>query len=403
MVDLDRSINDYLGDTKLQSRLGKESEATVRRVIQHTAGLPGYYETYYSDEPDKPPALDLVIRRYGMLMLPPGEKFYYSNLGYAVLGGGIAHVSGKSFADFLHGEVFLPLGMDHSSVLGQDRGGRRQDLDRPRAIRYLADGKRLPDYTTPHAPASDICASAHDLARFGLFHLKAHLSDQKPILSDKAIAEMQQATVPMGKDAYGLGWHIRKDAKGRRYVLHGGASAGVDAQFTLVPDEKLCVVVLANMTRHFPGAVTEHITNVILANILGGEPEHFPIFRTDSQAKVSGLPESLRGKWTGIVQTHEREMPLVLSCRANGEVDAQLGDQSKKAVTDVRFESGVLTGKMAGTVGTRDANRRPHDLEWELTLRGEVMNGTLYAVGRQGARGLRLGYWVELHRDKSAD
>src|SRR5216684_3020724 len=170
--------------------------------------------------------------------------------------------------------------MGHSFIVEHDRRNRLQDLDLPRAIRYSADRKRLPDYATPHPPASDIYASAHDLARFGLFHLKAHLSDQKPILSDKAIAEMQQATVPMGKDAYGLGWHIRKDAKGRRYVLHGGASAGVDAQFTLIPDEKLCVVVLANMTRHFPGAVTEHITNVILANILGGEPEHFPIFRT---------------------------------------------------------------------------------------------------------------------------
>src|SRR5438128_8732577 len=110
-VDLDRPINDYLGESKLRARIGNESGATIRRVIQHMAGLPGYYETYYSDEPDKPPALDLVIQRYGLIMLPPNEKFYYSNLGYAVLGGAIAHVSGKSFADFLGDEIFLPLGM----------------------------------------------------------------------------------------------------------------------------------------------------------------------------------------------------------------------------------------------------------------------------------------------------
>src|SRR5262245_22287166 len=216
-VDLDRPINNYLGESKLRARIGKESEATVRRVLQHTAGLPGYYETYYPDEPEKPTPFDLVIRRHGLLMLPPNERFHYSNLGYAILGGMIAHISEKSFADFLGGELFSPLGMNDSFVPGQKKSN-----DPQRAIRYSDEGERLADYLTPHPPASDIYASAHDLARFGLFHLSAHLADQKQILADKAILEMQQSTVPMGKDAYGLGWHIRIGPKGRRHVLHGG-------------------------------------------------------------------------------------------------------------------------------------------------------------------------------------
>jgi CubicO group peptidase (beta-lactamase class C family) len=397
-VDLDRPINDYL-DTKLQARIGKESAATVRRVIQHMSGLPGHYETYYPDESDDPPPLDIVIRRYGLLMIPPGERFYYSNLGYAVLGGVVAHVSGKPFADFLRGDIFLPLGMEHSFLLEQGRAARQKD-DRPRAIRYSTDGKRLPDYSTPHPPASDIYASAHDLARFGLFHLKAHLADQKPILADKIIVETQEATVPMGKDEYGLGWHIRKGPKGRRHVLHGGSSAGVDAQLTLIPEEKLCVVVLANKTRNFPGAVTEHITNSILAGILGGKSDDFPILQPPPPPKSLHLPDSLQGEWSGGVRTHKGEVPVILRCRASGEVDGQLANQPKAALSEVRFESGVLTGKMPGSISISDARRRPHDLEWDLTHRGDVINGTVYAVGRQGERGLRLGYWVELRRAK---
>lgn len=397
-VDLDRPINDYL-ETKLKARIGKESDATVRRVIQHMSGLPGHYETYYPDEPDDPPPLDLVIRRYGLLMIPQGERFNYSNLGYAILGGVIAHGSGKPFADFLRGDIFLPLGMEHSFLLEQERAARKKD-DRPRAIRYSADGKRLPDYSTPHPPASDIYASAHDLARFGLFHLRAHLAAQKPILADKTIIEMQETTVPMGKDEYGLGWHIRKGPKGRRHVLHGGASAGVDAQLTLIPEQKLCVVVLANKTRHFPGAVTEHITNSILAGILGGKSEDFPILQPAAPPKSLHLPDSLQGEWTGSVRTHEGEVPVILRCRAGGEIETQLANQSKATLRDVRFESGVLTGTMSGSISTSDARRRPHDLEWDLTSRGDVINGAVYAVGRQGERGLRLGYWVELHRAK---
>jgi CubicO group peptidase (beta-lactamase class C family) len=399
-ADLDRPINDYLGEAKLRAKLGRESEASVRRVIQHMAGLPAYYETYYPDESEKPPPLDLVIRRYGLLMLPPGERFCYSNLGYAVLGGMIAHVSGKSFADFLGDELFMPLGMNDSSVPGQNLKSRPHDFGRRRAVRYSADGQRIPDYLTPHPPASDIYASAQDLARFGLFHLKVHGRPSAGLLADKTIDEMQHSTVPMGKDAYGLGWHIRTGPKGRRHVLHGGSSAGVDAQLTLIPEEKLCVVVLANMTRNFPGAVTEHITNSILASILGDKPEDFPILEPSLPPKVVRLPESLVGEWTGTIETHQNLLPLTISCKPNGEIDVQLASQSKSALTEVRFESGVLTGKLTGDIGTSDAKRRPYDLVWEVTHRGDTINGMIYAVGRTGTRGLRLGYWTELKKAK---
>jgi len=80
LLNLDRPINDYLGDAKLVARVGNASEATVRRVAQHNAGLPGYYETFYPDEPGKPPAMNEVILRYGNLVFPPGERFHYSVL-----------------------------------------------------------------------------------------------------------------------------------------------------------------------------------------------------------------------------------------------------------------------------------------------------------------------------------
>jgi hypothetical protein len=181
-------------------------------------------------------------------------------------------------------------------------------------------------------------------------------------------------------------------------VLHGGASAGVDAQLTLIPEEKLCVAVLANRTRHFPGAVTEHVTNSILACLLGGKSEDFPILQPSPRPEVARLPDSLQGEWTGTVDTHPDRLPITIWCRSNGEIEVQLAGQTKTALTEVRFESGVLTGKMAGNIGTSDAKRRHYDLEWDVTHRGDAINGMLYAVGRQGVRGLRLGYWVQLRR-----
>jgi CubicO group peptidase (beta-lactamase class C family) len=390
LVDFEKSINDYVGTTKIRAATGDVVDATIRRVIQHTSGLPEYSEAYYRDEPGHVPSLDLTIRRYGVLTTPPGEKYVYSNLGYAALGGVVTQVSGKSYGDFLHDDVFAPLGMLQAAAPGSH-------LNSDRAVGYSPDGRREVEYTRNYAPAADVYASAADLAGFGLFHLKAHLPDQRPILSDKAIDEMKEKTVPMGDAAYGLGWHIRKDAKGRRQVLHGGASAGADAQFTLVPEEKLCVVVLANVTRHWPGAVTESVTNAILAEVLGGKPDDFPTLQPAPLPKETGLPGKLEGKWKGVVHTHQGNLEVRLTCEDTGEIEVQLGKHPKVSVREARLQDSAFSGKMDGDVGTEDAHRRPYILEWNLTLRGDVLDGTLYATTRT-TRPLRLGYWAKLQR-----
>ena len=115
-IDLDKPINDYLGDAKLQARVGDAAAATVRRVANHTSGLPLHYQFFYADEAYKPPTREETIHRYGNLVTAPGERFQYSNLGYGVLDYVVERSAGKKFADAMREEVFLPLGMTHTSI-----------------------------------------------------------------------------------------------------------------------------------------------------------------------------------------------------------------------------------------------------------------------------------------------
>ncbi len=394
LLDLDRPINNYLGEARLVARVGKASEATVRRVAQHVAGLPGYYETYYPDEPGSPPTMDEVILRYGNLVFAPGKGFHYSNLDYGLLGYVISRTSGKQYADFLREEVFLPLGMTHSCAMNCSGPGSY------RAIRYFLDGSRLPDYLTPHPAASDVYASAHDLARLGMFHLKAHLADQKKLLPDDAIDEMQKPTVPMeGGDSYGIGWVVSRDARGRKRVSHGGAGAGVDTQLTLVPEENLAVAVLVNtnIDEHMSG----EIADAILALLLGDRTEGRLALPQNSRAAPAenpGLPGTLLGAWKGVVHTYKGDLPVTLWFKESGEVQAQLRAQSKVLITNARLVNGVFTGRLTGDIGTPEANRRPYYLDWEVTLRGGILSGVLYAIGHHPSRGLLLGHWVELRK-----
>src|SRR5690349_15988937 len=45
-LDLDRPINDYLGEARLMGRAGDAAQATVRRVANHTSGLPLHYQFF---------------------------------------------------------------------------------------------------------------------------------------------------------------------------------------------------------------------------------------------------------------------------------------------------------------------------------------------------------------------
>ncbi|MCI0664458.1 MAG: beta-lactamase family protein, partial [Acidobacteria bacterium] len=216
-IDLDRPINEYLGEAKIKVRVGNAADLTVRRVANHTSGLPLHYQFFYEDEPFRAPSRDETIQRYGNAVTAPGEKYQYSNLGYGILDYVIARTSGKSYADFMRTEVFLPLGLTHMSV---DVG---PGLEKQQAVRYGPDGLPIPFYGFDHSGGSAIYASAHDLVRFGMFHLKAHLPDHKAILTDQSIDEMQKPTAESGNNnGYGIGWITGEYSGKRRSVAHSG-------------------------------------------------------------------------------------------------------------------------------------------------------------------------------------
>jgi CubicO group peptidase (beta-lactamase class C family) len=393
LLDLDRPINDYLGPLGIRARIGDASMATVRRVAQHFAGLPGYYETFYPDESDRAPAIGDLIRKYGVIMAPPAERFRYSNLGYAALGSVITHASGKEYAAFLRDAIFAPLGMTHSDL------GETPDLHAHRAVRYFLDGSRLPDYTTGCPPAADVCSSVHDLIRFAMLHLKTFPLPGRPLLSDGAIDEMQRSSVPMGTNRYGLGWVITTDARGRTRVGHGGAGAGIDAQLTLVPSEKLAVAVLLNthVDRHVAGEIADFALNTLL-----GDPVTTAAASRTGEAPEKRFepPAELVGTWSGVVSTHAREVPVTLSFSPSGTVKARLDRGPATAVEQPKLEGDRFSGRMEGDLGTSDARRRPYHLEWEVTLRDGILNGALNAIGRHPSRGVGLAYWVELKRER---
>jgi CubicO group peptidase (beta-lactamase class C family) len=385
-IDLDRPINDYLGDAKIQARVGNPAGATVRRVANHSSGLPSHGQFFFSDEPYQTPSYDETIVRYGNLITMPGERFKYSNLGYGILGYVEARVSGESYEDFMRETVFIKLGMTHTSV------GIGPGLDQFQAIRYDEKGIPFPFFDFDHRGASAIYSSAHDLVRFGMFHLKDHLPDQCAILSDASIDEMHRPTMMQGPNrGYGIGWLSADRSDGYRVISHDGGMPGVSGKLMLVPSEDLAVVVLSN-ARVEMDRIADQIVKAVLPKWKVAEEEHdapIPPFHPDTQ---------LLGVWKGSLHTYQKDLAVTIKVLPCGDVHVKLGEQPESLLNEVQFKDGWLSGQALGDIGTGDASRRHANLLWlDVKLRGEVLNGGVTA-GVDGSRPVALTQWLEVKK-----
>jgi CubicO group peptidase (beta-lactamase class C family) len=388
-IDLDRPINDYLGNAKLTARVGSADDATVCRVGNHTSGLPRHFNFFYSDEPYVKPSMDETILRYGQLVALPGERYEYSNLGYGVIGYVISRVSGQSYEAYLRQAVFLKLGMTRSSV------GVTEGLKRYQAVRYTRTGARIPFYDFDHQGASAVYSSAHDLIRFGMFHLGDRLSDQAQILSTASIERMRHPSCSSEvHENYGAGWRVERSGE-YEIVFHGGWMPGVNDMILLVPSQRIALVLLANGDEG-NDELRWAIANRILRALL---PKWADFADRAPEAPEAFFPvPSLLGLWKGVIHTYRSQIPLELRFLPCGDIHAKIGDFPTTLIDAVSFRDNWLRGRLMGELDTDDANRmRPYTLRLELKLRNNntVLNGSLNV---RVPTHYELAQWTELHK-----
>jgi len=227
-------------------------KVTIYNLLTHTSGIPSFtgFPEYPKWEPFATTAAEAVARfRDKPLDFAPGEKWSYSNSGYLLLGYLIEKITGGSYEKFVRENIFTPLGMRDS---GYDSNSA---VISHRASGYVhgAGGLENAGYinmTIPHA-AGALYSTTEDLLKWeqGLFGGK--------LLS---AASLKTMTTPFKHDyACGLGV-ATKD--GRTVIEHGGGIEGFNTQLTYYPEDKLTVVVLANVNGGAPGEIAAKLSAV---------------------------------------------------------------------------------------------------------------------------------------------
>jgi CubicO group peptidase (beta-lactamase class C family) len=364
-IDLDAPIETYLGGIRLTGHAGDTREVTARRIMAHSAGLPTHYRMLFAA--DRMPSREETLGRYGIVVYPPGKQFEYSNLGYRALDVAIANVSGQSYGDFLRREVFAPLGMTRSA-LGVDPAWAAEA-----ATRYDDDGKPLLAYSSDHPGSGDVYASAHDMLRFGMFHVGTL---RGAVLSAESRRAMQRDASPT-EVQWGLGWQLSTD-RGYRLVEHGGGQPGVSTHLAMYPDEKLVIVVMANRA-----AWVQRVARRIASTML-------PRDRAPAAPEVAPPPlPDLAGRWVGTVTTYEGKEPISLSVQPQGDMHVSLGTLFiNSLVTNPGRSGDAITGSFYGVVNTGDTRPHRHNVTFTLRPEGDELVGQITARGIEAIFGL---------------
>jgi D-alanyl-D-alanine carboxypeptidase len=243
-LDLHVSVNEILRWLDLPEPFGP---ITLHHLMTHTAGLAAGTE----DAPTLHGALWLA--RTMPPTTPPGERFWYSNDGWKIVGACIEHVTGDHMPDLLLERVLAPAGMRASTGAITDE--TRQDLavgyeplrsDRPPQLSHpLATANWLVSETADGSVVSDVvdmCAYAR------LLLARGDVPDGRGgrVLSDAMFDLLTANGVDDGEGgryAYGL-WEQHVD--GHRIVMHSGGMVGYTALLMVSPDEGLGAVILQN-------------------------------------------------------------------------------------------------------------------------------------------------------------
>ena len=106
------NVEDPVGKYIPAFNAGDKKQITIRHLLTHTAGLITWYPLFYRAN-NKQDAYKLIDEL--PLAFPVGKGRHYSDLGFIILGEIIEKVSGMPLDNFDKKNVFLPLGMIHTT------------------------------------------------------------------------------------------------------------------------------------------------------------------------------------------------------------------------------------------------------------------------------------------------
>lgn len=241
-LDLHTPITQYLPWFNVRSEF---APITAHHLLSHTSGLPSGTD-FAADS-----RYEVLALREQTTGSAPGEHFYYSNVGYKLLGWLLETLTGQPYARVLHERILMPLEMRASTPTITNAARERMATgylpyhdDRPSVRRLPLSA--APWFEYGMGDGSPACTPA-DLAAYLRMLLNRGQGDQQRILDEASFDLLCQRATTAWTDQMFYGYGIVTElVDGRVRIGHAGEMVGYHAVILGDVAAGLGVVVLTN-------------------------------------------------------------------------------------------------------------------------------------------------------------
>lgn len=243
-LDLDEDVNSYLKNWKLpETEFTKTEKVTLRRILNHTAGLNAHGFPGYSAGDDIPTTIEILNGEGNTKKIEsikvPGESWKYSGGGYTIMQQVVNDVTGMSLIEYMEKYILPEIGMTESTF--------KYDLDDSTKAKvsaaYRENGKIYKGewLSYPETAAAGLWTTPTDLAKYCRYMQQLNSKEIDGIFSKDII---DQVFSP-GLNNWGLGLSLSGEGDSLCFE-HSGKNAGFTNDFKAFTNSGDGIIVMTN-------------------------------------------------------------------------------------------------------------------------------------------------------------
>ncbi len=268
---------------------------TIRHLLYHTSGLRDQWHLFAmagwrdSDVKTQSDVINLVSRQKE-LNFKPGEEFLYCNTGYTLLATIIDRISGKSLCEFADEHIFKPLGMKNTRFIDNhlEIVKNRTDAYAPQSGGGYIISNPVCDMVGP----TSLFTTVEDLA------LWIDNFDHKRVGGEDGVNMLlTRGKLDNGEELnFALGV-VHTRYKGLKAIASGGHDSGYRAEFIMVPEQGIAIIVFsnvsnANLSNGNPKGLLYQVADIVFADYIA-EPEQSSHRQTQRKRHQTPEPPAL--------------------------------------------------------------------------------------------------------------
>ncbi len=259
-LNIDDPITKYLPIT-----LEQADKITIRHLMTHSSGIPDLQVLSVQIDifcnRGNPPIIpissyDDLIRHINDAIdegVAPGERFFYFNSGFTLLGKIVEIVSEEPFEKYIANYILKPLNMNRSTY-SLDKFYRDDNHSKGYMLEKQVREEKPVDHEFFNAPGG-LLTSTNELANYLIMNMNRGKFGDKNIVREDLLGlahspqyrdrSLGAPSKDFGSRAYGFGWSIY-NYLGKQIITHSGSVGIFSANIAFIPEINRGFVVMIN-------------------------------------------------------------------------------------------------------------------------------------------------------------